>query len=838
MALFLTWFAKEYSPYDIDNGRFAFFMQTTRTIPLICTKMIADDGYGVAMVNGKQISKGKCVKFDFSPLPFYFLPVGEVATEFDKTYTVELKGYRTVGGGKFVNKKFTFKTPSKRFDDGKHTANEQVAKDVADEGIVLLENNGILPLAKNSQITLLGEYYNYRITAIGAGLIKPRWTLTIKEAIEKSQRLSVTDDAQTAFYFISRGSGENKDNKPIKGDYYLTDAEKVGLKQATEKYKDLILILNTGYPIEMGFIKSLGVSAVIWTGFSGQRGSESLIDILCSKINPSGRLADTWAFDYYDHPSAHNFINLDEKSPTYTDDGKKVGATVYYEERQFVGYRYFDSFEKAVAYPFGHGLSYTDFDISAIAEFEKNVLNVKATVTNTGKYEGKTSVLVYVQSPSGRLTKPKRVFCGFEKTGMLSAGESQTLEIKIPAKDFAVYDERQKAFILEQGEYTVYVGGNIDDAEKVSCFTLDNETVVENTISVCAPVEAVGSIDENGRVEEKSKITDSKHHIAVSAKYTKRSYAPLKKYRGKTITLADVKKDISKLDDFVSQFSVKELADFTVCNGSCWQPKKSGAAGKLAHSDKYGVPTLYMSDGNCSVNLNCFTTGFPSSNLLAGTFNKQLAYAVGKVLAVESREHSIAINLGPGANLHRNILCGRHPEYFSEDPILAGTLMACQAKGQEENGVLATYKHFLANGMEFERKSAHSVIDERTLRELYLRVFDKAFSLYKPACVMTSYNPVNGIYPSENSTLLNDLLREQWGFDGFVMTDWGSYDTADSVKMINAGLNLLTPGMKKYYKLIKRAVRKDEISKATLQNSVKQIISVLCGIKGETYGKV
>lgn len=827
MALFLTWFAKRYSPYDIDNGKFAFFMQTTRTIPLVCTQMIADDGYGVATVNGKKISKGKCVKFDFSPLPFYFLPVGEVATEFDKTYTVELKGYRTVGGGKFINKKFTFKTPSKRFDDGKHTANEQVAKGVSDEGIVLLENNGILPLARNSQITLLGEYYNYRITAIGAGLIKPRWTLTIEEAIKKSQSISVTDDAQTALYFISRGSGENKDNKPIKGGYYLTDAEKEGLKQAVEKYKNLILILNTGDPIEMGFIKSLGVSAVIWTGFSGQRGSESLIDILTGKVNPSGRLADTWALDYYDHPSAHNFINLDEKAPTYTDDGKKVGATVYYEERQFVGYRYFDSFEKSVAYPFGHGLSYTDFNVTATAEFANGILTVNAAVTNMGKSDGKTSVLVYVQSPSGRLTKPKRAFCGFDKTKLLAANEKQTLEMQIPTKDFAVYDDKQKAFILEQGEYSVYVGGSIEKAEKVSCFTLDTETVVDYTISVCAPVEEVGSIDESGRVKEKSKITDSKKCITVAAKYSKRSYVPLKRYKGKTITLADVKKDISKLDDFVSQFSISELVDFTVCNGSCWQPKKSGAAGKLAHSKKYGVPTLYMSDGNCSVNLNCFTTGFPSSNLLAGTFNKTLAYNVGKVLADESQEHGIAINLGPGANLHRNILCGRHPEYFSEDPILAGTLMAEQAKGQEENGVLATYKHFLANGMEFERKSAHSVIDERTVRELYLRVFDKAFSIYKPACVMTSYNPVNGIYPCENSELLNDLLREQWGFNGFIMTDWGSYDTADSVKMINAGLNLLTPGMKKYYKMIKRAVKKGEISKGTLQNSVKQIIKVL-----------
>lgn len=160
---------------------------------------------------------------------------------------------------------------------------------------------------------------------------------------------------------------------------------------------------------------------------------------------------------------------------------------------------------------------------------------------------------------------------------------------------------------------------------------------------------------------------------------------------------------------------------------------------------------MFMSDGNNGVNLNCLTTGFPSSSLLCGTFNRKLAYAKGRAIAEESKEHGIAFNLGPGGNLHRNILCGRNAEYFSEDPILAGTMMAYQAEGLESNGVHASYKHFLANNMEFERKSAHAIVPERALRELYLRVFDKALSLYKPSCIMTSYNPVNGIYPTENA---------------------------------------------------------------------------------------
>lgn len=827
MAIFFGCLAKEYNPYDIDNGTFAFHMQTTRTVPVVCSKMIAEDGYGVATVDGKVISKGKCVKFDFAPFPFYFLPVGEVATEFGKTYTVKLKGFRAVGGGKFADKTFKFRTPEKRRDDGKHTENETIAKYVSDEGITLLANDGVLPLASKTEVALLGEYYNFRITAIGASLIKPRWTLTVKEAIEQSNEFAISDAAKTALYFISRGSGENKDNKPIKGEYYLTDEEKDGLIKAVEKHKSVVVILNTAYPIEMRYIKELGVSAILWTGLAGQRGAESLVDILCGRVSPSGRLADTWAYDYYDIPSSRNFINLDENSPVYTDDAKKYGAVVYYEERQFVGYRYFDSFEKQAAYYFGHGLSYTDFLIDANADLSGGVLSVNATVTNIGKRAGKTSALVYAESPSGGSLKPKRVFCGFDKTSVLNVGESETLRIEIPIKDFSVYDTYRRAFILEKGKYTVYVGGNIDEAKEVYSFTLDEEIIAEKTKSVCAPNEDVGFVGEDCRVKEKSKITDSKSSIARRAEYLSISYEELPKYDGGKIMLDDVKKDISKLDAFVSQFSLKELARFTVCNGSCWRANENGAAGKLASSKRWGIPTIYMSDGNCGVNLRYPTTGFPSSNMLACSFNKRLAYELGKVIADESKEYGISINLGPGGNLHRNILCGRHPEYYSEDPILTGTLMAYQARGQEDNGVMATYKHLFANNMEFERKSAHSVIDERTVREMYLRVFDKAFSLYRPACVMTSYNPVNGIYPCENSTLLNDILREEWGFDGFVMTDWDSYDTADSIKTVKAGTNLLTPGSKKYVNMILKAVKKGEISKAALQHSVKQIMKVL-----------
>ena len=825
MPRFFSFLAKNYDPANVDKGMFAMHVAAPHAVPLIATSEV-DPRFGTATVNGRAVSKGQCVKFDFSPLPFYFVPVGEVARGFGKTYTVKLIGFRNTRGKKFASCTFRVTTAERGTDDGKHRENETIAKQASDEGLVLLKNDGTLPLGHGTPVCLLGAYQDFRISAVGASLIKPRWQLSLQEAIEKAG-FSVDESAQTALYVLSRGSGENKDNKPIAGNYYLTETEKRELSEAVKKYQHVILILNTGYPVEMKYISSLPLSAIIWTGFCGQRGTESLADILCGKVNPSARLADTWPYDYYDLPAAHNFVNQDETTPVYSDDGKKQGVRVFYEEEQFVGYRYFDTFRKPAAFEFGHGLSYTKFSVSAKAAWEGGVLSVTAEVRNVGERAGKESVLVYVGSPRGRLKKPVRTFAGFEKTRLLSPEESETLTLEISAKDFAVYDDEARTFVLEAGEYTVFAGGAIDEAEKIGSFMLAQDEVVEKTCSVLAPVEEVKGISADGSVSERTRMVPRAQVFPVRAAYQKPAFAELPVHRGARILFSDVKAHPGKLDDFVSQFSLKELVDFTVCNGSCWRPKQSGAAGKLAHSEKYGVPTYYMSDGNCGVNLNRRTTGFPSSNVLAGTFNKQLAYMVGEVLAKESKEYGIAINLGPGGNLHRNLLCGRHPEYFSEDPILTGTLMAFQARGQEENGVRATYKHFLCNNMELERKSCHSILSERTLRELYLRVFDKAFSLYKPSCVMTSYNPVNGIYPSESAPLLHDLLRKRWGFEGFVMTDWGACDTADAVRSVNAGTNLLTPGDKKLFKKIYSAAKRGEISKGILQESVKQIIKVL-----------
>ena len=342
MPRFFSFLAKNYDPANVDKGMFAMHVAAPHAVPLIATSEV-DPRFGTATVNGRAVSKGQCVKFDFSPLPFYFVPVGEVARGFGKTYTVKLIGFRSKKGKKFAPCTFRLTTAERGTDDGKHKENEAAAKEVSDEGIVLLKNDGTLPIAVGERVALLGSYQDFRLSAVGAALIKPRWQLSLQEAIERAG-FSVEEGAQTALYVLSRRSGENQDNKPIAGEYYLTEGEKEELVAAVRQYKHVILVINTGYPVEMKFISSLPLAAILWTGFCGQCGTESLADILCGKVNPSGRLADTWPYDYYDLPAAHNFVDQDENSPVYSDDGKKMGVRVFYEEEQFVGYRYFDAF--------------------------------------------------------------------------------------------------------------------------------------------------------------------------------------------------------------------------------------------------------------------------------------------------------------------------------------------------------------------------------------------------------------------------------------------------------------------------------------------------------------
>lgn len=824
MARFIV-LPKKYDPYVID-GRLGMFAKCPRPIEIMTSKLVAKDGYGEAYVDGTLLPKGVAFAIPQSPLPFLEIPFGLVGNEYGKTYTVELKNFVAEDGSKFPNVKFNVTVGEELKQNPAYKAHDEIAKNVAAEGMVLLKNNGALPLAKDERIALVGDYKTFRLAATGAGAINPRWAPSVTDAIKDHSNFVVDENADTALVFVSRSSGEGVDNRPIKGQYYLTDEEKALIQKTISAHKKNVLIINSGYPVEMKWIEEQNFDAVLSTGFSGMLGTYALTELLDGRKNPSGKLPDTWSYDYFDHPSSKNFINVMDAETLFTDDSMVKGVHVYYEEGIYVGYRYFDTFGKKVAYPFAHGLSYTSFAHKAgSVSYNDRKVTLSVESENTGNVSGKDVITVFIGLPAG--DNPKKVFADFEKTNLLVTGEKQSFDFVIDEGRFSSYDEAAHEFYLEKGEYEVFVGGSVESAEKVGSFTLSERKTVKKVNSFNAPVEEIDVLKVGGEVKGgKTEMVDMKDRIVVHAK--KAAYEPkeLPEYKGRKITFEDVKKDRSLLDNFIAQMSIKDLCALNVCGGARWM-LGDGTAGRVRKYPKYGIPELKCSDGNTGVNIKKRNIGFPSSNTVCATFNKALVYEVGKTIAEESVEHNIKINLGPALNLHRNILCGRHPEYFSEDPVLSGVMAGWHAKGLEENGIRSCYKHMFANGSELERKSSHSIVPERALRELYFKTFEVAFEVQKPSTVMTSYNPVNGLYPAENKELLQDMLRDEWGFEGFVMTDWNSYDTVDPVECAKAGNCFLTPGDNKHIKMLESAVKEGRLSKAVLQRNVRYIFSTM-----------
>lgn len=279
-----------------------------------------------------------------------------------------------------------------------------------------------------------------------------------------------------------------------------------------------------------------------------------------------------------------------------------------------------------------------------------------------------------------------------------------------------------------------------------------------------------------------------------------------------------------RLGAFVAGLSTFQLCRLVVCGGMRQLPWQDGAAGFTHALRGRGLGSFTASDANAGLNLKEPNVGFPASSVIAATFNRELAYGEGQVLAETSREHGVELLLGPGMNLHRSILCGRHPEYFSEDPLLTGEMAGWQGRGLEEHGVGCCYKHLFCNHSELGRMGSHSVVSEQALRELYFRAFEIAFRVQKPSAVMTSYNALNGLYPGENAALLKGLLRGEWGFTGAIMSDWGSYRTVDAIEMLRAGNDWITPGGPLWVLRVWRAARRGLIERETLEEDARYLL--------------
>lgn len=763
----------------------------------------------------------------------------------------------------------TFATLPKAEIDPAYQAHDHVALEVAREGMVLLKNEGqILPLGKDAKINVFGDGFGkFRLGASGAGRINPRYSIRLFEGIEKYSTIqknpelrkfytmatnelpgeAVMADAkqwsEIAVITLTRGTSENYDNLAFRGEFYLTESEEKLIQTVSDTFAHTVLLINSGYPIDVRCAETYGIQSVLWTGLCGMNGGRAVAEILEGTVNPSGKLPDTWSLTWEEIPSSKNFYqpkSLDER----INGGCRQYINTVYEEGLYVGYRYFDTFEKPVAYGFGHGLSYAQFscecrlkDWNEIQGLDKTAFDIEVRVTNTGTdYSGKEVVQIYVSIPEVELEQPSRRLVGFAKTKLLAPGETQKLEIPIWGRQLASFDVKQAAWICETGKYKIYAGTSLANSVEISDKELtQRRTLVQSGNYMQLPEDfsltTLSKKDANSTYPKgnESGMTEENHITPIVTNHFSAEKDPLTIHSENLITWDRVREDHNLLEVFVSQFSDYELARMAVCAKNGWGMEATGEAGRLFLLEKYHTPEFAFADGNNGVNLRKNNIGFPTSVTVCATFNETLAYDVGRVIAEEAVENEKQVILAPAANLHRNPLCGRNAEYFSEDPLLAGRMAGMQSKGLEEHGVASCMKHLAANNCESSRLRNNSIIDERTLRELYLKVFEEAFAVHKPATVMTSYNGINSIYGGANDDMLQKICIEEFGFEGFVMTDWTSCDTCDLVEAIAAGNGWITPGgMEDTQPMqIVEGIRDGRIERARLQKSVYRMMKVV-----------
>lgn len=631
----------------------------------------------------------------------------------------------------------------------------------------------------------------------------------------------------TAIISISRFSGEGWDRKvagverEIKcevpdlvalgdkvfehGDFYLTNAEKKMVKQVKENFSNVIVVMNVGGVVDTTWFKNDdGISSVLMAWQGGIEGGLAAAKILLGKANPSGKLADTFAARLEDYPSTEGFHENDE----YVD----------YTEDIYVGYRYFETIPQAaqkVNYPFGFGLSYTTFlleDAKAEAfsvgdddedDGKKSSLAdaivASVTVTNVGKIPGKEVVQLYYSAPQGKLGKPAKVLGGYSKTRLLQPGESQRVTIALYMDDMASYDDlgkvKKAAWLLEKGEYRFYLGTSVRDVRELDYkFVLKKDTVVEQLSNKLVPTSLKKRMLSDGSYEELPQLehVDTYATIFPRKKNWRETIGldvlktPVVRPQGKMQLWAPASEDDPKkfievaqckvsLEDFVAQLSNEQLA--ALLGG---QPNV-GMANTFGYGNlpEVGVPNAQTCDGPAGVRIapevGVSTTAFPCATLLACSWNEEICYEVGVAGGMEAKECNFAAWLTPAVNIHRSPLCGRNFEYYSEDPFLTGKQAAAMVRGIQSNNIIATPKHFALNNKESDRRESDSRASERAIREIYLKAFEIIVKEAQPWSIMSSYNIVNGQRTSESKDLLTGILRDEWGFDGVVVSDWWGF---------------------------------------------------------------
>lgn len=695
---------------------------------------------------------------------------------------------------------------------------EEKARLAVAEGAVLLRNeNKALPLEEGCKVALWGRMQNhyYKSGTGSGGLVNVDHVINIPEGLELSGSVKLNEklrvfyeewekenpvvesvgwgkdlwsqeeaevseefvkeiaaESDVAIVIIARTAGEDRDNQNQKGAYCLTDIEMDLLKKVRSAFDRVIVVLNVGNIMDFSFVDLTNPDAVLLAWQGGMMGGAGIADVLTGKVCPSGRLSDTVANRIEDYPSHANF------GEGYED--------VYCEDI-YVGYRYFETFDKdAVKYPFGFGLSYTEFEITdAETEFTIEEAYITATVTNVGMVAGKEVVQFYLSPAQGKLGRPMRELIGFIKTGVLEPGQSEKIEFNVAYKDLATFDDSGVtgyAFceVLEAGEYIFYIGKNAADCVKAGMMEVEETEVIKLCEDILMPVQAYDRIRP---VMEGETVKNGKEATPLASKTMRERRAAklpesIEITGDKGYTLEDVADGKVSMEAFVAQFEVEDL--ICLCRGEgMGSPRVTpGTAAAFAGiSDKlcsYKIPSVCCSDGPSGMRLDCGRKAFslPNGTLLACTFNEKLNEELFALLGEEMISNEVDVLLGPGMNIHRHPLNGRNFEYFSEDPLLTGKIAAAQLRGLHASGVTGAIKHFCGNNREYLRREMNSVISARALREIYLKGFKIAVDEGGADTIMTTYGGLNGVWTAGHYDLNTALLRDDWGFTGFVMTDW------------------------------------------------------------------
>lgn len=738
------------------------------------------------------------------------------------------------------------------------------AAKMVSEGIVMLKNeNNALPLDTDKEVAVFGriQFHYYKSGTGSGGMVNVTKVVNILDGLidngikvnEKlldtyrkwdkenpfdlgegwggepwSQKEMPLDEGlvketakscETAIVIIGRTAGEEQDNRLEAGSYLLSDDEIEMLTVVRKHFKKVVLLLNVGNIIDMTDINRIAPDSVLYVWQGGMTGGKGTADVLTGKVSPSGKLPDTIAYEASDYPSDANF-------------GREKNRDIYAEDI-YVGYRYFETFAKEkVLYPFGFGLSYTAFEIKTKkAEITEGAVKLSVSVKNIGSYKGKEVIEVYCEAPQGRLGKAARVLCGFEKTRELVPQEEQAVEIAVDIAKLASYDDsgvtgNKSCYVLEAGKYKFYVGSDVRSAEYACSFEQGEDLVTERLTQALAPVESFERIKPvcEGGVFSICREAVPVSEVDESARRLEKLPKEIAYTGDKGIKLWDVKNGKNTMDEFIAQLSDYDLSCIIRGEGMGSPRVTAGTAsafgGVSENLNGFGIPAGCCSDGPSGMRLDCGTKAFslPNGTMIASSFNKELTSELFAFMGLEMAANKVDCLLGPGMNIHRHPLNGRNFEYFSEDPFLTGKMAAAELKGMAGAGVTGTIKHFCANNRETNRHFIDSVVSERALREIYLKGFEIAVKEGGASSVMTTYGRVNGLWTAGNFDLNTVILREEWGFKGFTMTDWWANINVRGKEPDKTDLAAMARAQNDVYMVCPDGEKNDDNTLAALEN--------------------